>query len=218
MTETKEGYNIIHLSAESSKEVANDLMKAQVYVLKAGNDPRDLADQVNRVLNAARQTAESCTEVKVQSGNYETHPLSHWDDTKKENVQTGWQVTANLMLESRDFKQLSDLIGRLQGDMQLGQVGFAVSPMEQQLAENDLMVEAIQAFKTRARIVGGALGTEAYQLKEMTVQTTGRNRGYYPSQMRMLAAGAAAEVEAPQFNEGTSTITVTVNGAIELVK
>lgn len=216
MTETKEVYNTIHLSAESSREVANDLMKAQVYVMQTGNDPRELADQVNRVLNAGRQTAESAAAVRVQSGNYETRPMTHWDDLKKEMVQTGWQATASLLLESEDFRQLGDLIGRLQGEMQLGQVEFTVSPRQQEMAENDLMVEAIRAFNTRAQIVGKTLGATEHKLKDMTVQTAGRNSRPNGRMAYALAAGAPA-TESPQFSEGTSRVTVTINGTIELM-
>lgn len=217
MTTTKEGYNQIRLSAEGSREVANDLMRAQMYVTQTGTDPHALADQVNRVLNAAKQTAEACEAVRVQSGNYNTQPLHRYNDATGETVQTGWQISAGLMLESKDFRQLSELIGRLQGDMQLGQVDFAASPALQQQTENDLMVEAIRAFNTRAEIVGQTLGASEHLLKEMAVQTNSRGRSY-PRMAVALAAGGPAEVETPQFNEGTSTVSITVSGTIELVK
>ncbi len=99
--------------------------------------------------------------------------------------------------------------------MQLGNIAFSVSPQARRQAENELIAEAIAAFKARAEIVRGALAGRSYKIQRLNVST-----GYSAppprfAVARVMSAGAP-EVAAPNFDGGVSVVTVTVGGAIEV--
>ena len=86
--------------------------------------------------------------------------------------------------------------------------------MARQAAEDELLVEAIAAFRARAEIARRAMGTAAYRIQRLQVNTGG---GFTAQPRPMLARGAmAAEVATPQLEGGLSQIVVTVQGSIEV--
>jgi predicted secreted protein len=204
-------YNTVELQAEAQRELANDTITASLYVELNDANPAVLAAAVNRATNEALRVAREYAGVRVRSGNNQTYPVY-----AKGNVLQGWRVRAEIRLESRDFEAASRLIGKLQAGMQLGNTAFSVSPEARRQAENELIAEAIAAFKARADIVRGALGGRSYKIQHLNV-----NAGYSAPPPRFALArsmaAAAPEVPAPNFEGGMSMVTVTVGGAIEVL-
>ena len=203
-------YNVAELQAEAQRELANDTLTANLYVELNDANPVALATAVNKVSNEALRVAKEFDAVRVRSGNNQTYPVY-----AKGNVLQGWRTRAEIRLESKDFAAASRLIGKLQASMQLANTAFSVSPEARRQAENELIAEAIAAFKARAEIVRGALAGRSYKIQRLNLST-----GYSAppprfAAARVLAAGAA-EVVAPDFDGGVSKVTVTAGGAIEV--
>ena len=203
-------YNVVELQAEAQRELPNDTVTASLYVELNDANAAALAAAVNKAANEALRVAREYGSVHVRSGNNQTYPVY-----AKGNVLQGWRARAEIRLESKDFEAASRLIGKLQSGMQLGNIAFSVSPQARRQAENELIAEAIAAFKARAEIVRGALGGRSYKIQRLNVNT-----GYSAppprfAVARVMAAGAP-EVAAPNFDGGVSVVTVTVGGAIEV--
>jgi predicted secreted protein len=204
-------YNTVELQAEAQREVQNDLLNANLYVELNDPNPAALANAINKSVNDALRIAKEFKGVKVRSGNNQTYPVY-----AKGNVLQGWRGRAELRIESKDFEAASRLIGKLQADMQLASMTFAVSPEARRAVENELITEAIGAFKARAEIVKAALAGRGYKLQRLNVAN-----GYNVPQPRLAmarVAAAAAEVAAPNLEAGVSVVTVTANGAIEVLE
>ena len=204
-------YNTVELQAEAQRELANDTVNASLYVELNDANPATLAAAVNKAANEALRVAREYPAVRARSGNNQTYPVY-----AKGNVLQSWRARAEIRLESKDFEAASRLIGKLQAGMQLGNTAFSVSPEARRQAENELIAEAIAAFKARADIVRGALGGRSYKIQRLNVST-----GYSAppprfAVARVMAAGAP-EVAAPNFEGGVSMVTVTVGGAIEVL-
>lgn len=205
-------YNEVELQAEAQRELPNDTVSASLYAELNDADPAALADAVNKAANAALRLAREYGSVRVHSGNNRTYPVY-----AKGQVLQGWRARAEVRLESGDFEAAARLIGKLQARMQLGNIAFSVSPQARRQMEDALIAEAIAAFKARAEIVRGALAGRGYKIRRLNVST---GHGMPPPRFaaaRMMAAGAP-EVAAPDFDGGTSMITVTVGGAIEILE
>ena len=204
-------YNTIELQAEAQREVQNDLLNASLYVELNDPNPAALANAINKSVNDALRIAKEFKGVKVRSGNNQTYPVY-----AKGNVLQGWRGRAEIRIESKDFEAASRLIGKLQADMQLASMTFAVSPEARRAVENELITEAIGAFKARAEIVKAALAGRGYKLQRLNVAN-----GYNAPQPRLAmarVAAAAAEVAAPNIEAGVSVVTVSANGAIEVLE
>jgi len=202
-------WNQVELQAEAQREVDNDLMTANLYVEQNEIDPVKLAAGLNRALNDALAIARDAKGVRARSGGYNTSPV--YDRAQR---LTGWRGRAEIRLESRDFAAASALIGRLQGSMQLGGIQFGVSPELRRKTGDELMTEAIGAFRGRADIARAALSGKGYRIRQIAVNTGG---GFPQPRPQLMARAMAAEsVPAPQLEGGTSLITVTVSGSVEV--
>jgi predicted secreted protein len=162
---------------------------------------------MNKRVNEALRVAKEHEGVTARSGGNHTFPVY-----SKGNALQGWRGRAEIRIESRDFEAASALIGKLQSGMQLGGIHFTVSPEARRAAENELIVEAIAAFKARAEIVRSALGGAGYKIQRIDVAG-----GHAPPQPRFAAARAMAqEVTAPDLEGGATQVTVTARGTIEV--
>ena len=204
-------YNTVELQAEAQREVPNDLLNASLYVELNDASPAALANAVNRRVNEALRVARDYKGVTARSGNNQTYPVY-----AKGNLLQGWRGRAEIRIESKDFEAASGLIGTLQASMQLGNIGFTVSPEARRAAENELIAEAIAAFKARAEIVKAALAGRGYKLQRLNLAN-----GYSGPPPRLAMARMAAnvqEVAAPSLEAGVSLVTVAASGAIEVIE
>lgn len=198
-------FNLVTLSAQAEREVANDVLLATLAAEAEGTDPALLADGVNRSMRRALELARSYGGVKARSDNYQTYPV--YD----KNRIARWRVRQELRLESSDFGAATELIGKLQSILAVTQLSHGVSGEARRAAENALIAEAIGAFDERARLARETLKAKSYRLRDLNISAGG------PVQPRPLAMRAmAAEIAAPAFEPGSTRIAVTVSGTVQL--
>lgn len=204
-------YNSVEFQAEAQREVQNDLLNASLYVELNDASATALANAINKSVNEALRVAKEYKGVRVRSGNNQTYPVY-----SKSNLLQGWRGRAEIRIESKDFEAASVLIGKLQAKMQLGNIGFSVAPETRRAVEDELIVEAISAFKARAEIVRTALAGRGYKLQRLNVSTSSNLP--QPRFAMARSVTSAQEVAAPNLEAGVSQLTVTANGAIEIVE
>lgn len=202
--------NTVEMQAEAQREVANDLLNATLYVELSDANPAALANGLNKAIGEALRIAREYKSVRVRSGANQTYPVY-----SRPGALQGWRGRAEIRLESREFDAATALIGRLQSSLQLGGLHFSVAADSRRVVENELIAEAIGAFRARAEIVRGALGGRAYRIQRLSLN----NNSFMPQPRAMAARAAVAspEVMAPAVEAGVSTVSVTVAGAIEVL-
>lgn len=205
-----ERYNSVDIQVDVQREVSNDILNATMYAEAGDTSAAQVASTLNRVVNEALKIAGEAKAVRTRSGNNQTWPI--YDRNQK---MTGWRGRAELRLESRDFQAAAALIGKLQSTMQLGSMSFGISPDARKSAENELITEAIAAFRARADIVRQAMAGKSYKLRRVAINTGGIVPPR-PFMARAMASAQSAEVVTPQFEGGISQVTVTASGTIEI--
>lgn len=203
-------YNVVSLQAQVHREVENDSFYAVLFVEANDADPARLANGINRRLEEARRIAQGYGVVKVKTQSQQTFPIYN-----NQNKLQGWRARAEIRLESEDFPAATQLVGKLQGVLQLAQVGFSVSEKRRQQVENELTSEAIASFRQRADLVSRALGgSKGYRIVNLNVESGG---GPGPRPMfKMAMAEAATADAAPVFQPGESQVSVNVNGSVQV--
>lgn len=204
-----EPFNRVDFQVEAAREVANDLLTANMTVEIQDKQPGRVAQQINAALNDALRKASAFGTVKASSGNQRTYPVYG-----KNNQIDAWRGHGEIRLESRDFNAAGELIMQLQATMQLGGIQFAVAPDTHAQVENALITEAIKAFQARAEAVRAAVGAQSYKTVHISINNGGMPPRY-PVQMMRSAAMAEAAVPAPEFAGGESRMTVQISGTIE---
>ncbi|HEX5126447.1 MAG TPA: SIMPL domain-containing protein [Rhodocyclaceae bacterium] len=200
----------LELSAESSHSAPNDLAHVRVYVEQTDAMPTELAKRVNQRIAEALSLAKTYPTVKTSSAGTQTYPLYGKSGARIES----WRMRSDLVLESKDIAALSELVGKLQTLMAVEQLTVMPSSETEQHATDEAMVDAIKAFQARAALAAQTLG-KRYRVKTMSI-TSGSNRSPVfarPKAAPMLESSAApAPVDA-----GESTVTVSINGSVELL-
>jgi len=200
-------YNQVHFQVEHSRPVENDRMQAVLSLTAEDDNAARLADHINRSMGAALKTAKARAKVEARSGSYRTYPVYN-----KEKIQR-WRATQELLLEGSDFAELGSLIGQLQERLQVTSLNFSVSPARRAAVEDELIAQALDAFKQRAELVRKQLASKGYRIVDVSINTGGGQP--VPIMMRATAMEAAS-VAPPALEAGTSTVTVSVSGVVEL--
>ncbi len=202
---TDSTYNRINLTVSAGEEIDNDTLGATLFAQQEGSDPGTLGDRVNRAIRQGVETARQQPGVKVQTLDYQTHPIYH------NGAQSGWRVRQSIRLESQDATAISQLLGKLQPQLSIGSIDYCVSPEQRQRVEERLISEAIRQFRARAILVSKEMGHSDYRLVQMNISQNGISPRPYPMQAMALRAESAPTLEA-----GTQRVEVQINGTIEL--
>lgn len=198
-------YDQVTLSVSAGESVENDTLIATLYAQREGNNPAQLAAQINQDIKQAIQTVKQQPEIKIQTLEYTTNPIY------RNNTISGWRVRQSIRLESKEATAISQVIGTLQESIYLGSTQYSVSPALRLQVQDRLTAQAIHAFKTRANLVTKEMGMHGYRVVQMHINENGLSPRPYPMQGMALRAEAAPAMEA-----GTQRLEVQINGTIEL--
>jgi predicted secreted protein len=200
--------NRVSFQVESSRDVANDWIQAVVGITDEDADSARLADRINAGMGRALAAAKAVPAVRVKSGGYATHPV-HQDGKLRR-----WRASQDLILESADVDAVTRLVGELQSGLQLRSIQFSISPERRRAIEDELIAEALIAFKARAEIVRENLGAKQYEVVSISIDTQGG--GPIRAAFREGAVMRAQSVAPPALEGGSSRMAVHVNGTVEL--
>lgn len=198
---------LIDLAAEARRTAANDLAAATVFAEASDNNPGELAKKVNGQIASALRMAKPYTAIKTRSGNTYTRP-----NYGKNGRIDGWNMRSELDLETRDIAALSELLGKMQTTLGVGQIALAPAPETRQTAEDGATLDAIAAFRAKAKVIADALG-KPYRIRQMSIQGASRP----PIMPLRRSAMMSAIAEPAPIEAGESSIGVTVSGQIELI-
>ena len=200
-------YDRIHLSVNATAQLENDTMVATLFAQEEGSQAAELSAVVNQRIRNALELVKKHPQIKHQTNAYSSNPIYN------NNKITGWRVSQSLRLESTNMALMSDVLGKLQADLALQSMLFAVSPASKNRQDEILIDEALEAFSKRAQQVVKKLERRNYKIVDINISTSGA-RGIRPQyQMRAMAMDAESS---PAVSAGEQTVTVTVSGNIEL--
>ena len=209
--ENQDHYNRISFSVSAEADAANDQLVVIMSIIKKGKNLKTLADEVNKTMAWALKTADKTDNIKAQTQGYQTNP----DYTK--GKQTGWQVSQSLSLKSTDIETLSDLLGKLQTQLQIKSVSYQVTEENRRLIKERLTTQALERFTQKASSIVQALRRKNYKIVSINISS---DRAGHPRPMAVMARGmmASESVAAPSFEPGTQKISVSASGTIEILE
>ena len=120
-----------------------------------------------------------------------------------------------LELKSTRITELSELVGELQKRLQVKNMSFSPTRETRVQYENELIEEAMLAFKQRIEIVKKHMDEKNVRIVNMHVNTS---NGYQQPIYRERATASefsSLSVDLPAVEAGTSKITVNVSGSVQ---
>jgi predicted secreted protein len=205
---------VLTLDAQASAEVPQNVIHITVFDEQQASDPARLSETLNQHTAQALRTAHEAnqTAVTVQTGQLTISP-----STDTNGKISGWRGRSELVLESHDFAAASRLAAQLNGEMQVADVSFSLSPDAQRDAQAKLTDQAIAAFRQQAQAAVHAFGYKSFTVREVNV---GRN-GVFARPMKMTlmrSAPASAPADNIPVEAGLATVTVTVSGSVQMAQ
>jgi predicted secreted protein len=197
---------LIDFRVDLQRSVPNDLGRAIAYAEIGGADAADVARRGNAAIAAGLATAKAQPGVTVKTGNTHTYPIYAKGGR---NIES-WRMRSEIVLESRDAAALSALLGKLQTQLAVSQVGFVPAPETRRAAEDEAALEAMAAFQAKAARYAAAL-KKPYKLRSMNI-----GGGTNMPQPMLRAAMMSADAAPMPVEAGESNVTVTISGQIEL--
>ena len=204
--------NVLQLTASGQVEVQQDLLSLSLTTTREGSDPNTVQSQLKAALDAALAEARKAAQpgqMDVRTGNFSLYPR-HSRDGKI----SGWNGTAELVLEGRDFGRITQTAGKIQ-TMTLGGVSFGLSREQRAKVEGEASAIAIERFKAKAGELAKGFGFSGYSLREVAVNANDQGFVPRPRMMAMEAKAAQADMPVP-VEAGKSTVVVTVSGSVQL--
>ena len=208
--EPVKNYNQISLEATASTEVGNDTMVVSLYAQEEGSKATTLSSKVNEKINWALRYLEQYKEIKVETENYSTVPVYN------NNQLIAWRVRQALKLESTNMPLMSEVLGELQEKLNLSSISFDVSRERREHQTQLLIDQAITAYNKRATQIANKLQRDSYKIVNMHVTTSASPIQHRYRKSTALMAEASSSVVAPVMAAGDKTLSVRVNGSIEL--
>lgn len=202
--------NVLQLSATGTVEVTQDLLTLHLSTTREGNDPAAVQSQLKAALDAALTEARKSAQpgqMDVRTGNFALYPRNN-----REGKISGWQGSAELILEGRDFTRITQTAGRIQS-LTLAGVNFGLSREQRAKAETEAQSTAIERFKAKAAELAKAFGFGGYTLREVGVQASDPG---FPRPMMGRAATAEMAVAQVPVEAGKAAVTVVVSGSVQL--
>jgi predicted secreted protein len=198
----------VSFRVESAREVPNDWLAATLGVEEEGSDAAALAGRVNRRMAEALALAKEDAELLVSSGAYQTEPVYDRGRIVR------WRARQDLVVEGADVEQITQLAGRLQAQgVLLRGIAFSVGPETRKRVEDELIVEALSAFRERAGLIARGLGRRGWNLMSLTIGEAG---GPVPFVQQRAMAMEAADAAAPALEAGKSTLRISIDATVEV--
>lgn len=203
--------NVLQLSASSAVEVQQDLLVMTLRAVREGADAASVQTQLSQALNTALTEARKSAQpgvMEARTGNFSLYPR-----TGRDGKISGWQGSAELVLEGTDFARISAMAGKLTG-LTVGNVGFNLSQAQRAKVAAEAQMNAIEGFRAKAAQLARGFGFSGYTLREVAVDGSSAMEGG-PRPMMMQAKAASADAPVP-VEPGKTTVVVTVSGTVQL--
>jgi predicted secreted protein len=204
--------NQLSLSASASTEVTNDVLVITFSTQREAHEASTVQTQLTQALNAALTEARKAAQpgqVDISTGSFSVQPRYA---PKGEAMK--WQGTAELRAEGKDFDALTRLVGRIQ-TLSVAHVGYRLSREARDKAQAEVSAQAIARFRGQAETHAKAFGFSAVTLRAVEVST---GEAFVPPMPRFRVASAEMAAAAPPLpvEAGTSSVTATVSGSVQM--
>lgn len=201
----------LSLQAEAVSEVAQDKVDITLAAELEGTDQADVSQRLTKLSNdgLTQLRGKAGQGVTVRSGAYRI-----WPNTDRDGKITGWRGRAEIVLESTDLPAASSLAAQAPQGMAISDVAFSLSREARAAEEKRLLGEAATAFRARADEAAKAFGFGSYSIRKLDL--AGSGAVYAQPKMAMMRAAPQSDSAPPQFEAGTATVTVSVQGEVTL--
>jgi predicted secreted protein len=204
---------VVSLTSSATVEVTKDLLTISLATTKEGQDAASVQSQLKQALDAALAEAKKSVkpgQLDVQTGNFSLQPRY----TNK-GLINGWLGTAELVVEGRDMQAIGQLTGRIT-TLTISGVSYNISRELREKTEGEVAAQAIARYRAKAADYAKQFGYAGYAVREVNVQSNDVGPIRPMASFSRAKAMSATSDEALAVEPGKGSVTVTVNGTVQM--
>lgn len=201
----------VSLAASATVQVPQDELTLTLSTQREGVNAQEVQSQLKAALDTALALAKRQAQSPLMSVSTGRFGLSPRHDRNGKLV--GWQGSAELVLQGRDFVRISQTAGQLQ-TLSVASVSFGLSSQLRQQAQAQAQSQAIEQFQKNASDIAKGFGFSGYTLGE--IQVNANQIGPVRPYMMAASAKSMAEDAPVPLEAGLSNVSVNVSGSVQL--
>ena len=207
--------NVISFSTEVTKDVDYDVMEVTLFVKEENKNLKELNQTINQKVNAALEVLKKQSAVEAKKNTRSTQ--ARYDSKGK---QSGWIERADLVLESKDFVVLSQVISDLNDTFAITDVVQKLSKEAAVKFEDEMIKSALAQFQHKAQLIQTSLNAKGYEVVNLNLDSRNEmpyfDRRMMPvAKMNSFSSEAADEVSLD--NNGKAELKASVSAQIKLL-
>lgn len=207
--------NVISFSTEVTKDMDYDVMEVTLFVKEENKNLKELNQTINQKVNAALEVLKKQSAVEVKKNTRSTQV--RYDSKGK---QSGWIERADLVLESKDFVVLSQVISDLNDTFAITDVVQKLSKEASVKFEDEMIKSALAQFQHKAQLIQTSLNAKGYEVVNLNLDSRNEmpyfDRRMMPvAKMNSFSSEAADEVNLD--NNGKAELKASVSAQIKLL-
>ncbi|OOF59437.1 SIMPL domain-containing protein [Rodentibacter genomosp. 2] len=208
--------NIVSFTTEAEKSIERDLLNVRLFYQVDGKDLADLNKTISERLNKAVGIIQKQSAVEIK-GNSRNTSVRYNNEGKK----TGWIARADLVLESKDFQALSEVLNSLDGILAIEDVNATISPEKLMRVESELTQAVIEKFKNKATLIQHSLQMNNYRILNLDISSVNESTPIRPyasaraAKVAMLSSDASPNAF---LENGKEEVRLQATAQIELLK
>ena len=203
---------VLSLTSSATVEVTKDLLSVTFSTTREGADANVVQAQLKQALDAALAEAKKAArpgQVDVQTGAFSLYPRY----APKGGI-SGWQGSAEIVVDGRDMAAIGQLTGRIT-TMTVARVAYRLSREATQKVEGEVVAEAIARYRAKAADYAKQFGYAGYSIREVNVSTSDPQPGPVPM-MRAQTAAMSAPGDALSVEPGKAQVAANVSGTVQM--
>ncbi|OOF41717.1 hypothetical protein BKK47_00355 [Rodentibacter mrazii] len=214
--------NIVSFNTEAEKSIERDLLNVRLFYQVDGKDLADLNKTISERLNKAVGIVQKQSAVEIKGNSRNTSVRYNNEGYNNEGKKTGWIARADLVLESKDFQALSEVLNSLDGILAIEDVNATISPEKLISVESELTQAVIEKFKNKATLIQHSLQMNNYRILNLDISSVNESAPIrpYASPREAKVAMFSSDAAAPNafLENGKEAVRVQATAQIELLK
>lgn len=209
--------NVVGLQASASVDVTKDLISVTMSTTRDGADATSVQAGLKQALDAALAEAKKSAkpnQIDVRTGGFSLFPRYSDKGANKGGI-TGWQGTAELVIEGKDIPGIAALAGKI-NTLTIARVASGLSREQREKVESDVTAQAIASYRAKASEYAKQFGFTTYTLREVNINSN--EPVMYAEKAMVRSAMASSASDTLPVEMGKGTVTVSVNGTVQLVR
>lgn len=205
----------INIQGQAEREIMPDTINITLSVLENGNKYSEVQDNINKKVKSILDILQANKALEISAESYVIYP----NKDKNKNI-VNYEGFSNIKIVSKNFDETFKALQETNDLAFVKDTYFSISKKLQKKIKDELLQDAIENFKEKAKKISSLLGQDKYNIEVLNINDSGfgivRPMMYKASAVSMGANQEIQQKPEMKLIPQKQNIQVNVNGTIIL--